>query len=357
MLKPPGDVLANGLHLLGVDVSFLPAVQQFLLCAFGIFTCYLIYGVVQEQVTNVWKAEHISLGWWLTMVQCFVYSSFSRFGQSMRAQDANVVVPWSAFALIGFLSMSTIGLSNVALQHLSYPTQVAFKSSKPVPVMLVGVLVLGKRYSLAEYLATFILTAGLVLFTTADEEIGEFDPIGVVLICIALVVDGIIGNVQQRTFAHYPQLTPSEMIYRTKAIAAGLALLIFLLSGELPVALDFYTRHPSSLYALGMYSCVGVLGETFVITTIKRFGALAAVITTSVRKALTMILSFVIFSRPMTLKYASAACLVWTGVALHVWVRCARAAKRKARTLKPNAPQADSKARSDKKRHGARTAP
>jgi len=36
---------------------------------------------------------------------------------------------------------------------------------------------------------------------------------------------------------------------------------------------------------------------------IKRFGALAAVITTSVRKALTMILSFLIFHRHFTAKW------------------------------------------------------
>jgi len=91
-------------------------------------------------------------------------------------------------------------------------------------------------------------------------------------------VDGIIGNVQQKTFARHPEVSPSEMIYRTKAIAAGLSFVIFVLSGELWVARDFYTRHPSSLIALGTYSVVGVLGETFVMVRAPRpFGARATV--------------------------------------------------------------------------------
>ena len=56
-----------------------------------------------------------------------------------------------------------------------------------MPVMLIGVVVLGKTYSMVEYVATFILTAGLIMFTTADEEIGEFDPVGVVFITMALI--------------------------------------------------------------------------------------------------------------------------------------------------------------------------
>ena len=42
-----------------------------------------------------------------------------------------------------------------------------FKSSKPIPVMLLGIVILGKRYSLAEYFSTGLLTAGLVMFSMA----------------------------------------------------------------------------------------------------------------------------------------------------------------------------------------------
>lgn len=46
--------------------------------------------------------------------------------------------------------------------------QVLFQSSRPVPVMLVGIALLKKRYTLLEYLATFLLIVGLVLFSKAD---------------------------------------------------------------------------------------------------------------------------------------------------------------------------------------------
>lgn len=50
--------------------------------------------------------------------------------------------------------------SNEALQHVSYPTQVIGKSIKPVPVMVFGVLIAGKRYQLLKYVAILMVVMG-----------------------------------------------------------------------------------------------------------------------------------------------------------------------------------------------------
>lgn len=47
-------------------------------------------------------------------------------------------------------------------------TQVMFKSCKLIPVMLVGVVFLGKKYSWLDYLAMFSLTFGMVIFSVGD---------------------------------------------------------------------------------------------------------------------------------------------------------------------------------------------
>ena len=48
----------------------------------------------------------------------------------------------------------------------------------------------------------------------------ELPLIGVIMICSALAVDGVIGNVQQNSFAKL-NCTVSEMVCRTKGVAAG----------------------------------------------------------------------------------------------------------------------------------------
>jgi UDP-galactose transporter B1 len=47
-----------------------------------------------------------------------------------------------------------------ALQYISYPAQVLAKSSKMIPVMLMGSLVYGIRYTIPEYLCTFLVAGG-----------------------------------------------------------------------------------------------------------------------------------------------------------------------------------------------------
>jgi len=190
--------------------------------------------------------------------------------------------------------------------------------------MLVGICILGKSYSWMEYVATFCLCTGLILFTSADLELSDMQNIslqpsvGVCLLCIALIVDGIIGNVQQKTFASHA-VSPAEMIMKSKGFAALLAFFVCFFDGQLIVAAEFSSRFPESLIPVFAYSVFGVIGESFVMAIIKRFGALAAVITTSVRKAFTMVISFFLFSRPWTSTYLVAAILVWLGVALHIW--------------------------------------
>lgn len=51
-----------------------------------------------------------------------------------------------------------------ALKYVSYPTQALGKSCKMVPVMLLGVLIRGKKYRAFEYLCVALVTVGITLF-------------------------------------------------------------------------------------------------------------------------------------------------------------------------------------------------
>ena len=53
--------------------------------------------------------------------------------------------------------------SNESLQHISYPTQVLGKSIKPVPVMILGVLISRKRYPLLKYICVLMIVIGKFL--------------------------------------------------------------------------------------------------------------------------------------------------------------------------------------------------
>ena len=64
------------------------------------------------------------------------------------------------FPLCALTYLLAMLASNEALQHVSYPTQVIGKSIKPVPVMLFGVFIAGKRYPMMKYLAILMVVLG-----------------------------------------------------------------------------------------------------------------------------------------------------------------------------------------------------
>ena len=65
-----------------------------------------------------------------------------------------------------------LGLTNLALTYVNFVTQVIFKSSKLVPVMIGSSFCLRMRsYDLLDYCCAFVLVIGLCLFSVGDREI------------------------------------------------------------------------------------------------------------------------------------------------------------------------------------------
>lgn len=74
-------------------------------------------------------------------------------------------------------------------------------------MMLLGALVPGLRrlYSLQEYVSALLLVGGLILFTLADAASSpNFQVLGVAMVCTALLLDAILGNMQEAIFAVNP---------------------------------------------------------------------------------------------------------------------------------------------------------
>ncbi len=73
--------------------------------------------------------------------------------------------------------------------------------------MLLGMCVPGLRrvYSLQDYVPALMLVFGLIVFTLADAATSpNFQMLGVVMVCSALVLDAILGNLQEAIFKLNP---------------------------------------------------------------------------------------------------------------------------------------------------------
>lgn len=216
--------------------------NRFLTLAGGVFAIYLIYGYIQELIFTL---KGIS-AWYLTLVQFFYYTIFGLISNWKRLNSRRV--PIKTYCLLAFLTLGTISLSNSSLEYLNFPTQVMFKSCKLIPVLIGGILIQKKKFSLLDVLAAVCMCTGLLFFTLADCKVHpKFNFVGVLLICSALLFDAAIGNVQEKAMRDYNIKNFSEMVLYSYGIGFFYLLISMLVTGTFSSGFSFFWQVWSSL--------------------------------------------------------------------------------------------------------------
>eukprot|EP00201_Polytomella_parva_P024543 CAMPEP_0175042948 /NCGR_PEP_ID=MMETSP0052_2-20121109/2876_1 /TAXON_ID=51329 ORGANISM="Polytomella parva, Strain SAG 63-3" /NCGR_SAMPLE_ID=MMETSP0052_2 /ASSEMBLY_ACC=CAM_ASM_000194 /LENGTH=232 /DNA_ID=CAMNT_0016305875 /DNA_START=376 /DNA_END=1074 /DNA_ORIENTATION=+ len=166
-------------------------------------------------------------------------------------------------------------------------------------------LVVGEKYSARHYGAGFLLVSGISLFALGDADTApSFHGIGLLLIGIALVLDALTSNLEERLFfrGDHPA-RHSEVVACLGAFSAIEALIITAMTGELPNAVAHAKLHPWSVAALLGCGVAGYLTVALVLLLIRHFGSTNAEIVKGMRKVCQILVSFLVFPKPLTWKY------------------------------------------------------
>jgi len=302
-------------YFLGVDLHDYPLVTSVILFTIGIFVTYIAVFIIQE---SVFKGSDFNFGGLLAFFQ---FTSYAMYGLLHRwfVPQPQRRTPVSFLFKMGFYSVAGTAASTYSLNFLSFPTWVLFKSSRVIGVMLGGIFILGKRYHLKEYLGVLLLAVGLIVFTLGDIQLqADFNPIGILLVIFSLIMNSFEGNMQEKGLSHF-KATENEMVIWVYGFGALQILPFLLWNGELFAGVEF-CRH--NLYVLGQivaHSILGYFGILFVLGLVKISSALTTVIVTSCRKALTVVLSFLLFVKPLSFYHILGFLVFFSGVGLNVY--------------------------------------
>ena len=91
-------------------------------------------------------------------------------------------------------------------------------------------------------------------------------------------------------------------------------------SGNLMSGFQAFAKE-NLLFSYGIaliYSITGYLGVQVVLTMVRQFGAFTTVAVTSMRKALSIAISFLLFSKPFTINYVFGGLIVLFGIYLNL---------------------------------------
>lgn len=141
----------------------MTSTKQFklLFCALGIFVCYFHFGMLQEKITrgqygDEKNSEKFTYMFSLVFFQCLVNYLFAKTSLLTIMKQDEDTTPKTYYALSALTYLLAMVCSNMALQFVSYPTQVIGKAGKPIPVMILGVL-LGNKVFFLYYIINYII--------------------------------------------------------------------------------------------------------------------------------------------------------------------------------------------------------
>ncbi|EAY17714.1 solute carrier protein, putative [Trichomonas vaginalis G3] len=306
------------IDLFGFDISFLPKWAILLLGIIGIFASFILQGYSHEAIFGKFKMKEALF---LTFVQFFVYSSISfKFFIDLARKKTILHAPFWFYLITAFALVGSMALSNYSLERISYPTQVLFRSSKLIPVMLGSYFFLRKRYSHMEVISVFLTVAGLVGISMSDKKVNnKLNPIGLVAVISSLFCDAFASNLEEKAFATYqaPQNEVIAMVYLIGSIIIGIASIPV---GQFTSGMKRVMTEPVLDIQILLFSSLGAVGIQFIYLLINTFGSVVTVMVTSLRKAFTVCLSFLFFSDKKFTRYhlMSIICISF-GIGMNIY--------------------------------------
>eukprot|EP00262_Sarcandra_glabra_P012408 TRINITY_DN3192_c3_g1_i1.p1 TRINITY_DN3192_c3_g1~~TRINITY_DN3192_c3_g1_i1.p1 ORF type:complete len:358 (-),score=43.11 TRINITY_DN3192_c3_g1_i1:392-1381(-) len=310
-------------------------------CVAGIWSAYITQGVLQETVSTKRfgpdgkRFEHLSF---LNLAQNVVCFFWSFIMIKLWSRSSTGGAPWWSYRSAGITNTIGPAMGIEALKYISYPAQVLAKSSKMIPVMLMGALVYGIRYTLPEYICTLLVAGGVSAFAllkTSSKTISKLAhpnaPLGYGLCFLNLAFDGFTNATQDSIKARYPKTSAWEIMLGMN-LWGTIYNLIYMFGwprGSGFEAVSFCKQHPEAAWDIFMYCLCGAVGQNFIFLTISRFGSLANTTITTTRKFVSIVVSSMLSGNPLSTKQWGSVFMVFSGLSYQIYLKWRTLKKKK----------------------------
>jgi len=259
-------------------------------------------------------------------------------GKGLSYRHREISLGFYAAYVAIFFTMSV--LNNKALDYnIAMPFHMIFRSGSLVTSLILGMIILRKRYTIPQILAVVAVTVGIFLATTASVDsfaelsIGDDVAVfvkGVTMLTVALILSSLLGILQEYTYSQYTYVPRNELTKEHQFYSHAFSLPIFSLmlpqilarlrdwSSMALVTIPGINVEISSLY---LYLLANVITQYVCISGVFMMtgaaGSLAMTLTISLRKFVSLVLSIVFFRNPFTPRHWIATVLVFGGTLVY----------------------------------------
>jgi len=156
-----------------------PPAVRFIFAFMGLQCSYLIWGYMQEKImTTVFTPTPSSPSGKFPSAAFCVFSNrflavilgailtYNKHGQFFPARSP----PLTAFGPCSLSNTCSSWSQYASLNYVSFPMQTLFKSSKIIPVMVMGYFLKGTTYKRRQFLEAFTITFGVFVFSLSSSS-------------------------------------------------------------------------------------------------------------------------------------------------------------------------------------------
>ncbi|XP_059611624.1 adenosine 3'-phospho 5'-phosphosulfate transporter 1 [Phlebotomus argentipes] len=307
--------------------GFLRECLRLTYCFLGLMTCHLTWGVLQEKIMTQeyedadGKRSHFRDSQFLVFTNrflAFVISGAYLFVTQRTRHRA----PLYKYSFASLSNIMSAWFQYEALKFINFPTQVLAKSCKIIPVMVMGKIISKAKYEFYEYLTAGLISVGMVFFMTGSAEDSSASPVttltGVFLLTLYMIFDSFTSNWQGDLFKTYDMTSIQMMcginLFSTLFTSASLSL-----QGGFMESLAFAAQHPKFVVDCVVLSISSALGQLFIFYTIACFGPVVFTIIMTVRQAIAILLSCLIYKHHISSLGVLGIFVVFLAISLRVY--------------------------------------
>lgn len=305
--------------------DFYKQAFKFALCFIGLQSSYLTWGYMQELImtTKFTPTERVPDGKFPSAAFCVFSNRFLAVIVAMIAVKlkhgailANNKAPLQAFTPCALSNTMSSWSQYASLKYVSFPVQTVFKSSKIIPVMIMGKILKGAKYPKTQYVEAFLITVGVAVFSVLSKEStneSHTEFIGLLFMIMYISFDSFTSQWQDKVYQQYGRsnVDPYQMMLGVNSSAICITTAGLFITGDWPIVLEFLKANPHAFRYNVITAITSASGQLCIFYTIKEFGPIVFTIIMTTRQMFSICLSAMIFGHVIKLQAALGAILVF----------------------------------------------
>jgi len=326
--SPPSKQQANQAISAAIsdNPEFFRQAGKFAFAFTGLLISYLTWGYMQELImtTEFNPTESSPDGRFPSAAFCVFSNRFLAIIVAMisvklrhGAVFSNNIAPLHAFTPCALSNTMSSWSQYASLRYVSFPVQTVFKSSKIIPVMIMGKLLKGTTYPKSQYVEALFITIGVAIFSVFAQESKRdtsTEMIGLVYMLMYITFDCFTSQWQDKIYVTYGRqnVDPYQMMLGVNTSAICITTAGLLISGDFPKVWEFFGANPNVLIYNIITAITSASGQLCIYYTIKEFGPIVFTIIMTVRQMISICISAYKFGHVISAKAFCGAVIVFS---------------------------------------------